>query len=179
MKKIFLFALIFSGFTLVNVQAQCKKSSSDKKACCAMNAMTSQVSNNDQMSCCVDATNVAEKIACAQKCEAAGCPCKYGAAHFASLNPSIEEKKSTETGLVSYFKKSTCAFSGEVSLTSVQFDLNEGKFINQSPETKNGKLNHCSKICTPEQMAKCKAMGISCKKSSASLATNDSKIIRP
>ncbi len=179
MKKLFLLTLLLGGFVIINVQAQCKKSGSDRKACCSKKAAISQTSSNNQNSYCVETTNIANKLACAQKCEMAGLPCKYNAAHFASLNPSVEQKKSTETGMVSYYQKNICAYSGKVSLTSVQFDLNEGKFVDESPKMIDNNLRHCSKICTPEQMTKCKAMGISCKKGAASLAVNDSEIVRP
>jgi len=112
MKKIlFLFAFVMCTGLISAQDTAAKKSCSKKcaKTCASKSASAS-----------VDSET---KVASAES-----------AAELAAANDeNIERKVCDVTGNVSYFKKSTCAYSGTVKMTEVEYDANTSTFVNVSP----------------------------------------------
>lgn len=62
--------------------------------------------------------------------------CVAAAAKLASMDDSIEGKKCSTSGKLTYYKKSTCPASGKVTSTEVTYDKTAKKFVNVSPSKK-------------------------------------------
>jgi len=62
--------------------------------------------------------------------------CVAAAAKLASMDDSIEGKKCSSSGKLTYYKKSTCPASGKVTSTEVTYDKTAKKFVNVSPSKK-------------------------------------------
>lgn len=60
------------------------------------------------------------------------------AAKLASLDPTIESRANPTTGIVSYYRKETCAHSGSVSYVDVSYDAVSNSFVNVSPMKMEG-----------------------------------------
>ena len=91
------------------------------------------------------------------------------AAKMAALDENIESRTCSQTGKVSYVRKSVCPQSGKQTFTDVEYCSKTAKFINVSPRQKScTKSNEAagSKVkatkasnkainCTPAQKAAC------------------------
>ena len=62
--------------------------------------------------------------------------CVAAAAKLASMDESIEGKKCSTSGKLTYYKKSTGPASGKVTSTEVTYDKTAKKFVNVSPSKK-------------------------------------------
>lgn len=85
----------------------------------------------------LQAQNCAQKkAACASKASVAAKSChgsNAAAVQLASLDESIETRTCKESGKVSFVRKEACPASGKVTFTSVNYDAELGKFVNQAP----------------------------------------------
>lgn len=107
MKQLFfLFSFVLLASMSVNAQA-CNKSASAGKACCASKKSASVSATED--------TKVASALMEAD-------------AVIAASNGSITKRTCEMSGTTSYFEKSVCAVSGNVSWDEVQFDADKKVF---------------------------------------------------
>jgi len=87
--------------------------------------------------CCKKSASVAQKDGSAD-----------AAAKLASLDKSIETRTCDKSGMVEYFRKEVNAETGEVVLTSLEYNSELGKFVNVSPSDKKA-------CCTGDKMKCC------------------------
>lgn len=139
-KLVFFFAFVLSAGLVTAQDAQAKKSCS--KTCmktCLEKSMKSASVDTDET-----------QVASAEK----------AAEIAAASDESIERKVCSDTGAISYYKKETCAHSGAVKMTEVNFDAESNSFVNVSPrdvmaaekeakvvKTSAKSKKECSKAC--------------------------------
>lgn len=83
------------------------------------------------------AANAQKKACCASKTAAAKVSCTTSAdADKAAAEDASIVKQVSNTGDVTYTRKSVCPTSGKVSYTDVEYCSKSGKFINVSPSEK-------------------------------------------
>ncbi|MEZ4948508.1 MAG: hypothetical protein R2879_14395 [Saprospiraceae bacterium] len=92
------------------------------------------------------------------------------AAKLASMDETIERRVCEKSGTVSYWKKETCAKSGNVSFSEVSYDSANGQFVNVSPSEVHGKATN-GKSCCAGKSAGSKASCSGAEKASASKAS--------
>jgi hypothetical protein len=120
MKKITLFFTVLLGLGLTSLQAQsCSKSAS---------------------ACSKKSASVATAGHCSGSADAA--------AKLASLDETIESRTCEKSGNVSYVRRETDVKTGQVVFTSLEYNSDLGKFVNQSPSNSKaccsaGKATSC------------------------------------
>ncbi|MDQ3017349.1 MAG: hypothetical protein M3R25_11610 [Bacteroidota bacterium] len=121
MKKV-IFSLFFCSFLVLGANAQ--------KATCSKTC----TKGSSASACTAKAPGVAttESIA--------------AAAQLASMDASIETRTDPSSGAVTYVRKETCAHSGSVSYSDVNYDATSNTFVNVSPMKMEGAST--SKSCS-------------------------------
>lgn len=103
--------LLLFSFVLVaslSANAQCNKSASTGKACCAAKK-TASVSTSDAQTKVASAVMEADQV-------------------MKASNGAITKRTCEISGATSYYQKSECASSGKISWEEVQFDANSKSF---------------------------------------------------
>ena len=104
--------------------------------------------NAQKASCSKTCTKGSSASACSAKAPGAAASSDTqttaAASKLASLDASIETRTDVATGNVTYVRKETCAHSGTVSYSDVNYDATSNTFVNVSPMkmeegTKTGK----------------------------------------
>lgn len=107
-KILFLFTFILA--TGLTANAQCSKSASADKACCA----SKKTAGADAKACS------GSKVASASM--------ESEAEMAAAANENIQKRVCETSGKVTYYEKSVCEHSGSVSWNEVEYNANEKKF---------------------------------------------------
>lgn len=156
MKKfLVLFAMVAFVGTMASAQAKtCTKSKAactkSKSACTKSKAASaSMVSTKEALPACSVAA----------------------AAKLASLDGNIEAKTCSNSGKVSYYKKSVCSASGKVSMKPVQYCNSSKAFVNVAPPAKSNALQVSEKAPAAK-----KSCAKSCKKSCSKSKASTSKV---
>lgn len=135
MKQLMLLLVFCALGALTTVNAQTvegkKECSSMKsaKSCCAAKAQASA----DGKACCAKGTSAMSEKSChgAKVSTASVSEDVSPAIKAAAADESIETRTCAKSGNVTFYKKSTCPFSGNVSYSEVQYDEVSGQFVSQ------------------------------------------------
>ena len=143
MKKVIFLVSLFSFIGIGMASAQCTK---------AAGATTSSAGTP---ACCKSKMANADKKACVGMAEASTSTVEATTLQAAlAANPDVEQRVNDQTGEASFWQKSVCAHSGNVSYTQVTFSEAESKFVALQPaaapaqEAKKECQKKCAKSCS-------------------------------
>ena len=137
-KILFLFAFVLA--TGLTANAQCSKSASAEKACCA----SKKTAGADAKAC------AGSKVASASM--------ESEAEMAAAANENIQKRVCETSGKVSYYEKSVCEHSGSVSRNEVEYNTAQKKFTRVASASMERSAT-TGEVKTTETKACCKKDG--------------------
>ncbi|MEP7266591.1 MAG: hypothetical protein ABI844_03110 [Saprospiraceae bacterium] len=111
--------------------------------------------------CLVSISGFAVSQSCHSKATAGGmgcCAMKASMAMTAADKEGIQVRKDVSTGELAFYKTSSCHYSGTTSYVQVDFNAQEGMFVNKAPQTNEMEMVPVSMHSTEMKKMDCSKM---------------------